>query len=215
MKKVRDERITKEEHKVVASVYPVILLLTVIGIIVKVVIDDELYLYGIDAAVIVLSLGYYVIANVMNETLFEKKVDEFTAATKNRIASNSFYICFTGLMVGSFVGLHVEDSLAIGMLYFAEVMIPTIYILIREVSGGLMATGTAKQRQRALLGLKITAISASIVYGIIAYATSPSREALFDKYLIVGQVTACVIYAIIFYFVGKFFITRSEKNANK
>jgi hypothetical protein len=101
--KVNDERLQKNLEKNAASVYPTLLILTIIVLIVKIALKLHPLLYLFEIIALIASISYYTATTAWKNVLFVKIADEAVTNIRNIAKSNSYMLHSVIVLVGQMV----------------------------------------------------------------------------------------------------------------
>lgn len=218
-KKMKDERITKEQNKIIAPMYGLILLLTAMCVVVKYIFfTHQLVYYILDGLAVSISMIYLISRCLFDGISIMLSKDENIKEIQDKYCTQSLYICFWIYITGQFALflLRQEKIEAIG-LYFFVWGIPALIITIKCIKNGLFVWGTKKRKKKGIAEFRKRTVIGSLFYGIFmrwvtAWSDSGFSLNLKDILAILGM---AAMWGIPFYFIMKLFMDKSEKISDK
>lgn len=220
MKEVRavkdffDERVIKEQRKVISKMYQVIILNTIIETIIKMLFTREVNMYLLEISVIVISLLYVIMSYITNKIQIGKK-DEYNFICKNKIYTNAYMISFSIYLIGELLFyFFCSNSIVYTLSYILVWAIPTIIITYKLYRKGLLIIGSKKRSAKWINRLKKEVFIYSIIFAIVIEVVRVSNNGCFKEVDILVFILVACGFGIPFFFLFKLIINGSEKKAD-
>lgn len=213
----KDERILKENNKITAPLYVLILLLTFIVSITKYMfIAREFSNYILELIATVTSIGYLFFKSLFSRIPIFSSPDECIKELQNVYRAHSFFICFWVYIIGEFILILVpgQEHKIVG-LYFLIWFIPSIIISSKSIKRGLLIWGSKSREKKGLTSLKKSVLIGGLFFGIFTGRDYLWKDGIFQPTEIVFIIGIASCWSILFYFIMKMMISKGEKNSKK
>lgn len=217
LKKFNDERIKKELEKLNASLYLLIIILTVLLMFIKYFfVTKNSYLFSLEIISIVSSLGYLIVRSIVVGIPLYKSTDYAIIEIQRRFRAHSMMICFFIYIFGEFLLIVLfPQYTVIAALYFPIWMIPSIIMTIYAVKNGLFILGSKKREELALSKFKRNTIWGSLIFGIFCGWDYLWEDGSFQPTGILWCLGMAFSWGILFYIIMRLLLIKSEKNSNR
>jgi|BioPla2DNA2_1021312.scaffolds.fasta_scaffold30799_2 hypothetical protein len=217
LKRFYDERINKELEKLNASLYFLIILLSVLLMLIKYFfITKNIYFFLLEIISIVASLGYIIVRSIIGSIPLFKSDDNVIKELQRRFRAHGMAISFFTYIIGEFLLMaFFPEYTSITVLYFPVWMIPAIIITIYTVKKGLLILGSKKREKMALSKLRKNTFLGSLFFGIFCGWDYLWENGSFQAVGILWCLGLAIGWGIPFYFIMKYLLIKSEKNADK
>ncbi len=216
MKKIKDERITKEFDKMASKTYWYIFTALLGLLIYKMVHQMELVTYALELLCFIFTLPYLLFNLLSKRLLFIAKADHSLLDIRNKLYGTCFMICFWIIIIGEFLLIFIIPSqIYIVALYLAVWMPPSLLLTVYSIKKGLLLWGGEKRKQIGTAALKKRVVIGALFFGLISGFPMIYDERGFHITGILWMLGTASLWGIPFYLVFHAMIKRSEKNADR
>ncbi len=217
MKKVKDERIIHETNKLASKLFwllTVLLFLLAIGKFLFLEFNPNLF--PLEAACLIISPLYILIAKATKGTLFIKTKDDSLLDINRAIYTGAFMTCFCILVFGEFVLMFLYcEHILVYALYIPVWFIPALIMTVYSIKSGLLLWGGNGRKQKGKKSLvKSTAVGA-LFFGIVMGLPEMFYDGTFYPDGLLWVFGMALAWGLIFYFSFSFLISQGEKKADK
>lgn len=217
MKRVKDERIIHETNKLASKLFwllMALLLMFAIGKFLFLEFSPNLFL--LEAACLIISPLYILIAKAVKGTLFVKSKDDALTNINRSIYTGAFMVCFLILVFGEFFLMFLySEHVLVYALYIPVWFIPALIMSICSIKSGLLLWGGNGRKQKGKKSLvKSTAVGA-LFFGIIMGLPEMFHDGQFYPGGLLWVLGMALAWGLMFYFGFSFLISRGEKEADK
>ena len=217
--KVIDERIEKENNKLSAKMYALMLVLTNACLVLKIVKGLPFYLYALEIIIELTMIFYFLVKESQMGILFMNKKDEATQTLHESVLAKAFNIAFNIVVEGEFL-------LMFGLLIWAKEYFPwmcsylviwvpaALIITVASIKRGWLVWGSKKKEQEGTKAFGKRVVIGSLAYGVIMGVFMMLSHGFSVKYLVMMPIMAAM-WGIPFYFIMLFLVKKAEKQADK
>lgn len=228
---VRDERIEKEESKLMAPVFYLFSAGLLVSLVAKLVLGEPYYNFILELLCLMPSWGYALGKRASLGVLWMKEKDDALCAIRNDIMKKAYMIAFWILTVGQLLYMYfVADYMNVfevpenitwtkewtwAVVYLAIDFVPALIITIVSIKTGLIVWGSKKREVTGRKEFaKRTAIGA-LFFGVLMGLPKLFVDGVFQPKTILLMLGMGAAWGIMFYFAMLAVIKISEKNADK
>ncbi len=201
---IKDERIKKIRNRNMGNGYYIFLGLVFINVFIKIILGKDIGLFIVDTVSLLLSLVYYIIASLINGTLFVVEKDEYTIERKAQIRTRLYFIGIYAYVLGAIPALlyYKENELIFTITYLVLWMIPVIYVGPKNVKAGIFKIDTKKQKNTEVRNIKIY----SVILGFTPALSELIKVLVIDKRSILSINKWAIFTYLVFSIIGSFII---------
>lgn len=215
-KRIIDERIEKVSNRLSSYMYLFIIIVLTISLIYKLIEGAPFIRYLIETLCITTSVIYLLLSSAKYKIGLFTDYDDALKEIITKILSKCGMICFWIIITGEFLLLFLELLKPIDVLvYIVSWGIPAILITIHSIKNGMLIWGSTKRKATGEKSLAKRTFIGSIFFGIIMGWPFLMKSGTFDPKGIIWIVAMALGWGIPFYFIFKFIINISERNADK
>ncbi|MBE5803886.1 MAG: hypothetical protein E7316_05180 [Clostridiales bacterium] len=214
MKKMVDERISKESNALLAKLYWVALVLQIAVLIVKLYLQAEMLRWALDVLIILAGLGVMITLRTVR-SLWGKK-DEVLKEMDNSVLSTSFGAMMWIALLGTFLltfGDRENSTWYAPSL--APVLIASGVYTVLAIRRGMVLWGGEKNRRDGKKRLGKATVLGALFFGIVMGAEDCFVDGAFRFHGLVKILIMGAGWGGFFYGLMSLVISRGEKAANK
>lgn len=211
-----EERIEKESNRILAKMYYLMNIVTIISIIAKLCYNLPVYVYALEIISLATSCIFCVASELKYDILFLKNKDEELLSIHYKILSKAMMISFWIIITGEFLFIFIANKyIKWTALYFAIWGIPALIITFFAIKNGWLIWGTKKKEKDGKKELaKRTAIG-SIFFGAFMAFPMIFQDGTFHPEGLLWMFGMAVGWGIPFYLIFLGFMKLAENRADK
>ena len=229
--KVRDERIEKEESKLVAPVFYLFSAGLLISLVVKLVMGETYQNFLLELCCLLPSWGYALVKGGTLGVLWMKEKDEALCSIRNDIMKKAYMIAFWILTTGQLIYMYfVADYMKTmglpenitwtkewtwSVVYLLIDLVPAAIISVYSLKKGLLVWGSKKREVTGKKEFAKRTVMGALLFGVLMGLPELFVDGVFQPRTILVMLGMGAAWGIPFYFLMMAFIKISEKNADK
>ncbi|MGN0505143.1 MAG: DUF6773 family protein [Lachnospiraceae bacterium] len=217
MKRIKDERITRETNKVTSKLFFLITALLLLLVTCKLLfLECTAKTLFLEVFCLLLNMLYVVIAKLVKGTLLVKNKDDALKDINRAIYTSAFMIDFWILIFGELVLMLTDkENVLIYALYLPVWMIPSLILTVCSVKSGLLLWGGMGRQQKGKKSLAKSTALGALIYGIIMGFPELFRDGQFQPSGLLWVFGMALGWGVLFYITFRLLVNRGEKQANK
>jgi len=215
MKKLKDERITRETNKITSKMFWVISALLAVLLIGKLTVGVEWHQMLLEILCFVVSGGYVLVEKLRKGAMKIGTKDSVMREIKEAIYGKAFMITFYIMIFGELVLMLLGEDVKILAWYLAVWFIPALVVSVYSIRHGLLLWGGQKRQAAGNKDLAKRVVVGALVYGLIMGAPMLFRDGQFQPSGILWILGMAAGWGIPFYFIFRLLINKGEKRANQ
>ena len=213
MKHINDERVAKEENRLYAQTYYLVLALTTAVLTAMLFIDRTFAVY---IPIIVGSGGsllFLLVRYAANGILFNRASDERIEDLKIRIKAACHLYCFVVYLVSGVVMPFILPDNPIAGMMFLIWIIPALVVLVRSVKKGIARGSLGENDKKSNLRFKVATVIGSLFFGAFTVWFSYDIDGIFQN--VIAALGMAAVWGVLWYFFMSRINKWSDKNADK
>lgn len=216
-KKNVDERIQKRSNELVAKVFPIIGILTLVSLIVKIVCGLPFTVYLLEICTLVIGAVVWLVEELRYGTLLVKEKDDMLKELSNKARTDAFMAMFWTVIIGELLyGLVIDKTYFLWAFSYIAIWFPVaIYISIHLFTEGLLIFGSRKKEESTKKSLAIRTFIGSLFFGAFVGFEFYFHDGAFDPKGLIAVLLLAAGWGIPFYLMFLGFMKFSEKKADK
>ncbi len=214
MKKIMDERITKETNALAANVFWLTLILQAIVLAAKLLLGAALRVCILDIAVLAVGfVGMILFRSIKG--LWGAK-DEALREIEQAGLAQLFITMFAMLLIGEFLLVFMDEENLLWYMPFLLVWgLPTAIFTVKSTRRGLMVWGSQKAETDGKARLLKGSILGALFFGIVMGGPNCFKDGAFNPAGLIEVFTMGAFWGVMFYWGMRLMMKRSEKAADK
>ena len=215
-KKIKDERIEKESNRLSAYMYLFMFCVLAISLVYKLIIGAKFVRYILELLCLTTSVVYLLFSSIKYKIGLFTNYDDSLKEIRTRILGICGMICFWIVIAGEFILFFLEMLEPSDLIiYIIAWGIPALGITIYAIRNGILVWGSTKRKVSGEKSLAKSTFIGSLFFGIVVGWPYLYESGTFNPKGILSIIGLALGWGIPFYFIFKFIINRSEKNADK
>lgn len=215
-KKPVDERIEKESNRMMAKLYYVLSVLTIVSLVVKLCYKLPVYVYGLEPVSLVASGIFVIVSELKYGILFLKKKDEELLSIHNKILSKAMMVSFWIIIIGEFLFIFIANKyIKWVVLYFVIWGIPAIILSFVAIKNGWLIWGTKRKERDGKQELKKRTAIGALFFGAVMGFPMLFQEGAFHPEGFLWIFGMAAGWGIPFYLIFSGLMKLAEKRADK
>lgn len=214
MKKIVDERITKETNALAANAFWLMLILQAGVLAAKLLLGAALRVCILDIAVLAVGfIGMILLRSIKG--LWGAK-DEALLEIEQAGLAKIFLTMFYMLLVGEFLLVFMDEENI--LWYMPHVLVwgvPAVYITLQSTRRGLMVWGGKKAETDGKARLLRSTILGAAFFGIVMGGPNCIKDGAFNPAGLIEVIAMGAFWGLLFYWPMRLLVKHSEKAANK
>ncbi|MBQ3513322.1 MAG: hypothetical protein IJA32_05915 [Lachnospiraceae bacterium] len=214
-KKVVDERILKESNVLLAKMFYVSTLFTVILLVVKIVCRLPLFVYGLEIIALLASFVYLLVCEGRKGILFVKK-DEELKSIHEEILSKAMMINFSTIIDGELLFWFLAKEYRMwAVAYLVIWMVPAMIITVASIKNGWLIWGSKKRETEGKKNFKSRVIVGSFMVGLVMGLPNLYHDGAFHAEGILWILGMGISWGVLFYWFFLGLMKMAENKADK
>lgn len=215
-KKVVDERIEKESNYMMAKMYYLMSVLTIVSLVVKLCYKVPVYVYGLELISLAANWIFCVVSELKYGILFLKNKDEELLSIHHKILSKAMMISFWIIIIGEFLFVFIgNEFIKWVLLYFVIWGIPALIILFFAIKNGWLIWGTKNKEKNGKKELKKRTAIGAILFGVVMGFPMLFQDGVFHPEGLLWVFGLAAGWGIPFYLMFAGIMKLAEKKADK